>query len=111
MSNVFDPWRPILESLEPKYQDLCQASMHGPFIKPKLFKLGRNTWAVCLEEFWPDLPNWNGDSGRLDRSVEWCEKTLETWKNCKRQSWDTWSFDSKKNAEKFITYYNIACPQ
>jgi len=106
-----DPWRHILESLEPNLIDLDRAMMNGPRIKPKLYKFGKHTWAICLEEFWPDLPQWQGGSNRLDDSVEWCEKTLETWKNCRRESWDTWSFDSKKNAEKFITYYNIACPQ
>lgn len=111
MKSVTDPWQHILESFEPKYQELYQASMYGPCIKPKLFKFSKNTWAVCLEETWPDIVQWKGDSTKLDTVVEWCEKTLETWKNCKRQSWDTWSFDSKKNAEKFITYYNIACPQ
>lgn len=111
MRTLTDPWQQILERFEPKYQELYYASMHGPYIKPKLYKFGKHTWAICLEEQWSDTIEWQGDSRNLDASVEWCEKTLETWKNCKRQSWDTWSFDSKKNAEKFITYYNMACPQ
>lgn len=110
MNVAVDPWRHILESLEPTLINLDHAIMNGPCIKPKLFKFGRYTWAIQLEEIWPDVIQYGG-SGRLDNAVEWCEKTLETWKNCKRQSWDTWSFDSKKNAEKFITYYNIACPR
>lgn len=105
-----DPWKHILESLEPDLHDLNYFSMNGPTIKPKLYKFGKYTWAICLQEYWPEEIHFHGGNGKLDRSVEWCEKTLETWKNCKRQSWDTWSFDSKKNAEKFITYYNIACP-
>lgn len=109
---ISDPWQHVLESIEPRYKQLYQASMFGPQIKPKLYKLSKYKWAVCLEEHWPEVIHWEGGSGSvtLDHSIDWCEKTLTTWKNCKRQSWDTWSFDSKKNAEKFITYYNIACP-
>lgn len=114
MRAITDPWQHTLERIEPEFFNLHYAVMHGPTIKPKLYRFGKHTWAVSLEEVWPEvhLSQWHGgSSNKLDTSVEWCEKTLETWKNCKRQSWDTWSFDSKKNAEKFITYYNIACPQ
>ncbi len=111
-----DPWQHILESIEPTYQDLYQSSMYGPTIKPRLFK-SRNKWQILLEEIWPWLgyldvkgPLTQFRSSRLDNSVEWCEKTLRTWKNCRRESCDTWSFNSKKDAEKFITYYNLACP-
>lgn len=83
---------------------------HGPYISPTLVEI-RNQWSVCLKEQWPDLITWQGGSRKLDTSAEWCEKVLETWNGCNRHSWNTWSFDTKKNAEKFITYYNIACPQ
>lgn len=104
-----DPWQHILVDLEPNILNLERAMEYGPTIKPKLYKFGKHTWAIRLEEIWPDLIQWQGGSSGLDTAVEWCEKTLETWKNCKRQSWDTWSFDSKKNAEQFITFYILAC--
>lgn len=81
-----------------------------PFIKPKLVRL-KNKWYVELQECWPENVNYFGNATKLDSTVDWCTIVLENWAGCRRMSWDTWLFDTKKNAEKFIIYYNIACPQ
>lgn len=110
MNLTVDPWTHILESLNPDYNILKSCMDAGPFIKPRLAKF-KNKWHVELEECWPENVNYFSDVNKLDRTVEWCTVILENWPDCNRISWDTWEFNSKRHAEKFITYYNIACPQ
>lgn len=105
-----DPWQMILQSLNPDYKILKNAMEIEPRVKIKLYK-NKNKWTITLEEFWPDKLDIVMGTKKLDDTVEWCIKILQTWQNCRRTSWDTWEFGTKKNAEKFITYYNIACPQ
>jgi len=108
-----DPWDSILSSIDPDWKHMKEVLTTGPSIRPQLLKKGRR-WHITLAEVWPVdtyVLNWTFDADRLQTAVEWSDNTLFTWDTAKRESWDTWSFDSKKNAEKFITYYNIACPQ
>lgn len=82
------------------------ANSSKPTIIPKLFKL-RRKWSVALEENWPDDIEINNFSSSLDSKVSWAESILSTWKTAHRTSWDTWQFDSKLDAEKFITIYHL----
>lgn len=109
MTTVTNHWTMVLSSLCPSYDMLISAMRNCPGIKIILTKK-RNCWNLKLEEQWPDSVDIKYSTQKLDNTVEWCIKALETWENCHRISWDTWEFDTKKNAEKFITYYNIACP-
>lgn len=43
--------------------------------------------------------------------VDWTSNELIKWKGVTRISWDMWKFSSKKEAEKFIVYYNLKWEQ
>lgn len=108
-----DPWEAILASIEPEYKVLKDVSAAGPTIRAVLFKKSKR-WHIKLEEIWPAelyIAEWTFDSTKLDSTIHWTDNVLQTWSGSNRESWDTWSFNSKRDAEKFITYYNIACPQ
>lgn len=79
----------------------------SPTIIPKLIKGRSRKWSITLEEVWPDNVKINNSISSLDNRVYWTEATLAHWKTAKRTSWDTWQFDSKLNAEKFITLYHL----
>lgn len=113
MKVSIDPWESILSTLEPDWKKMQGALAKPPTIKPTLLKKGRR-WHIKLEEIWPAeayLINWTYDEDQLQILIDWTNEILQSWKNCKRESWDMWSFNTKRDAEKFITYYNIACPQ
>lgn len=108
-----DPWDSILSSIHPDWEQMKEVVNTGPTIRPKLFKKGRR-WHIQLNEVWPVdsyVIDWTFNVDELQNAVEWTDNTLYTWITAKRESWDMWSFDTKKDAEKFIIYYNIACPR
>jgi hypothetical protein len=47
----------------------------------------------------------------LDDIVEWTDKELTKWKDCRRIAWDMWQFKSKREAEKFITLFHLIWQQ
>ncbi len=50
-------------------------------------------------------------TNKLELAVNWCEEQLKNWKGCaERTKWNSWKFHSDNEADKFITYYNLACP-
>jgi len=80
-----------------------------PIIKPTLYAHNK-IWMVELEEVWPDgEPKYTNSP--LDDRVEWCCQTLKDWPNATRTSWDMWRFESKRDAEKFITLYTLVWAQ
>ena len=105
-----DAWLHIIETLEPMVFKWKEELEQGPGIKPILTRRGRG-WQICLEEIWPE--NSDGSyqitesSIMLDDIVEWTEKELTKWKDCRRTAWDMWQFKSKRDAEKFITVFYI----
>lgn len=38
---------------------------------------------------------------------EWIKKTLSSWKDVSLVGVDSWQFENKKTAEKFITLFNL----
>lgn len=82
---------------------------HRSIIKPELIrhrlKKGNQNWIIQLVEFWPD--DFNQGASNLDSKVNWTEKVLSTWPRVRRTSWDMWVFDKKRDAEKFITLFNL----
>ena len=107
-----DPWQAILQSLHPEIDQLQEMiDKIKPVIKAELSKKNRR-WQIKIKEVWPvdtfEL-KWTYDVDKFGNAVEWADHTLKSWDSAKRESWDTWSFDSKKNAEQFITFYILAC--
>ena len=85
-----------------------------PTIKPILHREKNRKWSIQLMEVWPDdeedVKFYTGSSP-LDERVEWTFQTLQTWKKTNRTAWDKWIFDSKRDAEKFITLYSLTWAQ
>ena len=75
-------------------------------IEPKLVKR-KNKWALVLEERWPYSTPPVTDQSELDDRVNWCVEKLKDWPGCTRMSYDQFWFDTKVEAEKFITMYTL----
>lgn len=105
-----DPWLHILRSLEPELDRLTEMLVAGPYSKPELWKNSHGKWAVTIQEVWND--NTISDvnlSVNFNNCIIWTEEELKKWE-CKRTSYDTWVFKSKRNAEKFITLFLLQWP-
>ena len=80
-----------------------------PKIKPELsrerYSKTYSKWRLQLVEVWPDDMHFGASD--LDERVEWTYQTLKTWESARRTAWDMWVFDSKKEADKFITLYHL----
>jgi len=103
-----DPWGHTLSMLEPDIDVLKDFMDRGPQIKPKL-KLVHRTWVMEIKIDWGMFDDFGNPWGtlNLDHRVIWAAAQLETWDNVSRQAWDMWHFKHKRDAEKFITLYNL----
>lgn len=108
-----DPWESILQSIYPELEKLQNMIEVDPLVKAELSKKNRR-WQIKIIETWPvdkfEL-SWTFDIDQFGAAVDWTDETLKSWDSARRESWDTWSFNSKRDAEKFVTLYNIACPR
>lgn len=50
-------------------------------------------------------------STKLDECINWVGDKLKNWPNCYRKAWDMWDFESKHDAEKFITVFHLSWQQ
>lgn len=107
-------WVHMLGQAYPEYSDLKYSMEKGPSIKPVLTKV-KNQWRLTLEEEWQHDSGGsytiNSGSVMLDDIIEWTEKELTKWKDCRRTAWDMWQFKSKRDAEKFITLFHLIWQQ
>jgi len=47
----------------------------------------------------------------FDHCVKWVEEKLKDWPNVKRMSFDMWDFKHRRDAEKFITLFQLSWHQ
>jgi hypothetical protein len=47
----------------------------------------------------------------LNDCVEWAAEKLKDWPDVNRMSFDMWDFKSKKDAEKFVTFFHLSWQQ
>lgn len=105
-------WALLLEKTYPKYKTLVRALAMGPTIRPVMLH-NKPKYMLELQEFWYDeeekeyFRSANAGSAPLDERIEWATKELSKWQGVKRMAWDMWQFKTKKDAEKFITLYNL----
>ena len=108
----FNIWRSAIEAIHPDIDQLTEIMKAGSKVLPELTRRGQG-WQIQLVEVWRSdddtLPSFR--TSQLDTHVIWTTEQLETWPKVKRTAWDMWQFSSKKDAEKFITLYNIVWPQ
>lgn len=106
-----DPWLQAINAFEPDTPILRSALIKGPKIIVELTK-AKNAWAIQIKEVWPDPVSFSPfEHNELKTCIDWVDSQLCSWGTCKRTSYDKWSFSSKKDAEKFITFFNIRWAQ
>jgi hypothetical protein len=107
-------WMHMLMQIRPDYEKLKEAVDKGPIIKPML-ELSNRRWTLTLHEVWSYDSSGSykltESSIVLDDIIEWTEKELTKWKDCRRTAWDMWQFKHKRDAEKFITLFHITWVQ
>lgn len=103
-----EPWGHTLRMLQPDIDALKEFMDRGPQIKPML-RLAKRIWVMQIKIDWGMFDDYGNPWGTpsLDARVIWAAHQLETWENVSRQSWDMWHFKHKRDAEKFITLYNL----
>jgi len=102
-----DRWSHILQNLTPNYFKWKDIMENGPRIYAKLIKTGRY-WTLAVEEDWQSVDDAGNyvNSSQHDNIINWADEELKKWK-CRRTAWHMWEFQSKREAEKFITFYNL----
>lgn len=85
------------------------AESSAPAVRPHLYRGRNRKWHVCLLEDNADN-NYVGNqynSSSYDKKINWMFQILENCKTAHRTAWNMWYFDSKRDAEKFITMYYL----
>ena len=106
---VADPWVEFITQMVPEYDDLKHMTENGPTITAVLRTVNLGP-RVRIEEDWV---NSNGefyyttDYSNLDSRCEWAAEQLSSWKFVTRLSHQEWKFFRRKDAEKFITLFNL----
>lgn len=100
----------FVRALEPEIDRLTKIMSTSPYVGTELWKSSHG-WSVTLKECWDltDGEAWLDSirfSSEFDRAVEWTVAEAGKW-SCKRVSYDTWAFKSRREAEKFITYFSL----
>jgi hypothetical protein len=109
---VADPWTQMLEQLEPEYLTLKFIVEVGPKVKAILRKINFS-WRVRIEEDWDNTASedqhlyYTLDYTNLDIRCDWADQQLATWKTATRFGHQEWKFSKQKDAEKFITLFNL----
>jgi hypothetical protein len=94
-------WKGLQSVIETWVREVVEVT-----IEPKLYKR-QNKWALVLEEHWEYPTPPIGGSEHLDKRIEWCADKLKDWPGCKRMAYDQFWFNTKLEANKFITMYTL----
>ena len=107
----FNIWQSVIETIHPDIDKLTEIMSNGLKVLPELTRRGRG-WQIQLVEVWGTAEDsLTFKTSQVDTHVIWATEQLESWPKVRRTSWDMWQFSSKRDAEKFITLYNIVWPQ
>ncbi len=98
---MVDTWTDVLRQLEPRYDTFKDMLERGPRLKAEL-RIFNNKWRVRIVE--DSLYTWEN---LLDERCEWAEKQLANWRFVYRISHQEWVFINQRQAEKFLTLYNL----
>lgn len=109
---VTDPWVEFITQMFPEYNDLKRMTENGPRISAVLRTINLSP-RVRIEENWDNTPAdqhyryYTADYNNLDSRCDWATKQLSSWRFVTRLSHQEWKFLRRKDAEKFITLYNL----
>lgn len=107
-----DPWAQVLESFEPEYKKLKEKMERTPKIRIALRKVNL-AWRIRIEEDWDSTKPedlymyYTADYGNLDSRCDWSADQLNDWKLVNRLSYQEWKFWRLRDAEKFLTLFNL----
>ena len=104
-----DTWTHIVKAFTKDYNSIKEMIEIGPQPRCILGTKGRQT-IVTVVEIWKEdkldlVAKYN--SADFDSYIDWTIEQLETWSDVRRMAYDQWYFKRKKDAEKFITLFNI----
>ena len=83
-------------------------------IKPKIFRRAKGPNYCYRLQFVDESDPKSSQSWynlKFEDCMQWTEKSLKTWPDCYRKTFDTWDFKQRRDAEKFITVFHLAWPQ
>jgi hypothetical protein len=80
-------------------------------IKPTLHRRNNNWYRLQIVEINEDNQKNQWYNQGLNDCVEWAAEKLKDWPDVRRMSFDMWDFKSKKDAEKFITFFHLSWDQ
>lgn len=101
-------WQNTLKDFEPDIEKLCMFLEEGSRINLSLYQTDRNTWEIVVQETYPEYVQFPPNNiEKLNQRIEWMEKQLSAWDGVHRTGYDSWEFDDKRIADKFVLLYNI----
>lgn len=106
---MHDPWISTLTLLEPNYSKYETILKEGPKIVVKARKINL-LWRVRIDEDWNNSNGelyYTADYSNLDLKCKWAEEQLKNWRFVIRLSHQEWKFFNKRQAEKFVTLFNL----
>lgn len=109
MTITADPWTGFIAQMVPEYEYLKDMLENGPKIVAKTRKINL-LWRVRIEEDWgisDGSTYYDFDYSNLDSRCEWAAEQLHSWKSVTRLSHQEWKFLRRRDAEKFITLFNL----
>lgn len=104
-----DPWIGVLQQIEPRYDYYKSMIEEGPNIVAKARPVNLR-WRVRIEEDWKTTSGeyyYTFDDSKLDKRCKWAEEQLKSWRFVARLSHQEWVFFNKRQAEKFVTLFNL----
>jgi hypothetical protein len=93
----------------PEYEYLKNMLENGPEITAVLRTINLST-RVRIEEDWSVSDGssyYTATYSNLDSRCDWAAEQLHSWKSVTRLSHQEWKFLRRKDAEKFITLFNL----
>jgi len=102
-------WTHIIQALTPNYDELRTLLIQGPSIRCEISKKGRETRLLLVEQYVhnKEILDVDQHTVRFDDIVFNVQEELKNWTNVRRMAWDQWNFKYKKDAEKFVTLFNL----
>lgn len=111
-----DPWNVMLHALAEDYDKLYDLMNDVPKISATLEKTVFS-YSVRIHEDWAKTPSeehyqyYTVSDQALEEKLSWATDQLSEWPNVRRLGYDRWSFTKKRDAEKFITLFNLTWAQ
>lgn len=98
-------WSQILQQWEPKYEVLQKIGQG--MVPIKIFKNYQHDYTLCIRYDLEEDFQANQNTYLLNDIINWATEELVKWPRVRRTAYDMWKFSNKKQADKFITLFNL----